>query len=102
MCIIGCKCRLHCITRSDALGILELKSFLQSKFKTKELGQLNCFLGIEVTKSKKGIFLSQRRYVLDLLNDVEMLEARPCDIPMVPNVKLTTEDGEILEHHERF
>ena len=56
------------ITRSDSKGISSLKSFLQSQFHTKDLGMLRYFLGIEVMRSKHGIFLSQRKYMLDLLS----------------------------------
>ena len=46
------------ITDSDSKGILALKSFLQANFQTKDWGMLRYFLGIEVTKCKKGFFLS--------------------------------------------
>ena len=42
---------------------------MHSKFHTKDLGELKYFLGIEVSRSKKGMFLSQRKYVLDLLEE---------------------------------
>lgn len=50
------------------------------------LGQLKYFLGVEVTRSKKGIFSSQRKYVLDLLTETGKLGAKPCNIPVVPSV----------------
>ena len=50
------------ITSSDSKSISAFKSFLQANFQTKDLGMLRYFLGIEVTKCKKGIFLSQRVY----------------------------------------
>ena len=55
------------ITGSDSKGISSLKSFLQSQYHTKGLEMLRYFLGIEVMQSKYGIFLSERKYVLDLL-----------------------------------
>ncbi|RVW98450.1 Retrovirus-related Pol polyprotein from transposon RE1 [Vitis vinifera] len=55
------------ITGNDHAGISDLKTFMHSKFHTKDLGELKYFLGIEVSRSKKGMFLSQRKYVLDLL-----------------------------------
>ncbi|CAH9148698.1 unnamed protein product [Cuscuta epithymum] len=79
------------ITGSDTAGILALKNFLHSQFQTKDLGSLKYFLGIEVTRSKKGIFLSQRKYVLDLLTETGKLGAKPNTTPMVPNVQLTSE-----------
>jgi len=45
------------ITGSDSAGISSLKTFLQTQFQAKNLRLLKYFLGIEVMRSKKGIFL---------------------------------------------
>lgn len=42
---------------------------LQKKFKLKVLGSLKYFLGLEISQSKEGIHLSQRKYTLELLDD---------------------------------
>ena len=89
------------ITRSDSKGILSLKSFLHNQFHTKDLGILKYFLGIEVMRSKQGILLSQRKYVLDLLSETRKLGAKPCSIPMTPNVHITKE-GDLFEDLERY
>ncbi|CAL8157615.1 unnamed protein product [Prunus armeniaca] len=49
--------------------ISQLQDYLATEFEMKDLGGLKCFLGIEVARSQQGIFLSQRKYVLDLLTD---------------------------------
>ena len=66
------------VTENDMAGISSLKSFLHYQFHTKELGMLKYFLGVEVKRSKLGIFLSQRKYVLDLLSEMGKLAAKPC------------------------
>ena len=66
------------ITGDDMTGISSLKSFLHGQFHTKDLGMLKYFLGIEVMRSKYRIFLSQRKYVIDLLFEIEKLAAMPC------------------------
>lgn len=53
--------------------INELKETLDNKFKIKNLRSLKCFLGIEVAKSRKGIYICQRKYKLDLLKDACVL-----------------------------
>ena len=62
---------------------------------------LRYFLGIEVIRSKHGIFLSQRKYVLGLLSETIKLGVKPCSSPMVPSVHLTRE-GETFENPERY
>ena len=44
------------ITGSDSEDISSLKSFLHSQFHTKDLGMLRYFMGVEVMRSKHGIF----------------------------------------------
>jgi hypothetical protein len=90
------------ITDSDVVGISSLKSFLNSKFHTKDLSKLKYFLGVEVTRSKKGILLSQRKYVLDMLTETGKLAAKPCSTPMIPNLHLTKDDGDLFDDPERY
>ena len=83
------------ITGSDSTGISSLKSFLHGLFHTKDLGMLRYFLGVEIMWSKHGIFLSQRKYVLDLLSETGKLGVKPCSSPMAPGIHLTRE-GKLL------
>ena len=46
------------VTGNDEKGIAELQKYLASEFEMKDLGGLKYFLGIEVYRSKRGIFLS--------------------------------------------
>lgn len=61
------------ITGSDIVGTSSLKSLFHTQFQTKDLGPLKFFFGVEVSRCKKGIFLSQRKYVLDLLAEIRKL-----------------------------
>ena len=62
---------------------------------------LRYFLGIEVMRSKHEIFLSQRKYMLDLLFETKKLGVKPYNFPMAPGVHLTRE-GETFEDLERY
>ncbi|RVX01807.1 Retrovirus-related Pol polyprotein from transposon TNT 1-94 [Vitis vinifera] len=90
------------ITGNDHAGISDLKAFMHSKFHTKDLGELKYFLGIEVSRSKKRMFLSERKYVLDLLKETGKTEAKPCTTLMVPNVQLMPDDGDPFYNPERY
>jgi Reverse transcriptase (RNA-dependent DNA polymerase) len=59
-----------------------VKQYLKNEFDIKDLGKLSYFLGIEIAYSTKGLFLSQRKYVLDLLKETEKLGAKPANTPM--------------------
>ncbi|XP_071909821.1 uncharacterized mitochondrial protein AtMg00810-like [Coffea arabica] len=54
----------------------------------KSLGNLKYFLGIEVARSAQGILLSQRKYMLDLLAKVGLLDCKPADTPIMQNHRL--------------
>ena len=89
------------ITGSDSKGILSFKSFRHSHFHTKDLGMLKYFLGVEVMRSKQGILLSQRKYMLNLPSKTGKLGVKPCSTPMTPNVQITKE-GDLFEDPERY
>ncbi|XP_071683308.1 uncharacterized protein [Lolium perenne] len=82
------------ITGDDEVEISRLKDSLRKEFEVKDLGQLKYFLGIEIARSPKGIVLSQRKYVLDLLSDIGMLGCRVASTPIDQNHKLCAESGE--------
>ena len=54
---------------------------------------LRYFLGVEIMRRKHGIFLSQRKYVLDLLSKTRKLGVKSCYSPMAPSIHLTREGG---------
>lgn len=60
------------------------------KFRIKNLGQLRYFLGLEIARSSSGIFLNQRKYVLELLEDTVFLGAEPVSTPIDPSTKLSS------------
>jgi len=68
----------------------------------KDLGGLKYFLGIEVYKSKLGIFLSQRKYVLDLLAEIGMLDCKHVDTPIVQNHCLAEYPNQVPTNRERY
>ncbi|KAJ0580159.1 putative RNA-directed DNA polymerase [Helianthus annuus] len=59
---------------------------LNKEFAIKDLGQLNYFLGLEVTYTTNGLFLNQSKYALDILTRAKMLDAKPAPTPLSTNV----------------
>jgi hypothetical protein len=82
---------------SDSTAIATLKQDLQNAFSIKDLGPLSYFLGMEVLRTDKGIFLCQRKYALDLLEDIGLLAAKPSSTPMDHTTRLHTDDTDLLQ-----
>ena len=82
--------------------IRDLKKFLNSCFKIKDLGPLKYFLGIEVTRSKAGITIFQRKYTMDLLEGTGLLGTKPTTVPMEPDLVWTETGNEALKDPTRY
>lgn len=81
------------ITGSATPTIQRVIHDLPAEFDIKDLGPLHYFLGIQIQKTATGLFLSQAKYVQDLLNKIEMVESKPCDSPCLPYNRLVKDDG---------
>jgi histone deacetylase 1/2 len=55
---------------------------LKKEFSLKDLWDLHYFLGMEVTKVRDGIILSQDKYATDLLRRVNMSSCKPISTPI--------------------
>ncbi|KAL5559476.1 hypothetical protein UlMin_035687 [Ulmus minor] len=86
------------IASNDNLAVASLKKTLDAKFKLKDLGPLRFFLGLESARSPKGIMISQRPYALQLLQDMGYLGTKPINTPMEVNLKLSKDEGDLLEN----
>jgi hypothetical protein len=74
-------------TSSDDLR-KSIISLLSSEFVMKDLGPLHFFLGIAVTRHHKGLFLSQKKYVEEILIRAGMSSCKPCLTPVDTKAKL--------------
>ncbi|KAK3019296.1 hypothetical protein RJ639_004616 [Escallonia herrerae] len=90
------------LTGNNLQEIERLKKFLLKRFRIKDLGDLKYFLGIEFSRSKKGIFMSQRKYALDISQDSGLLGVRPDKFPMEQNLNLTPTDGILLSDPTKY
>ncbi|XP_020421260.1 uncharacterized protein LOC109949599 [Prunus persica] len=93
------------VTGDDQAEMQNLQKYLASEFEMKSLGDLKYFLRLEVARSKHSSFLSQRKYVLDLLAETGMLDCKPIDTPSEQNHKLGLYPDQVptdKEHYERL
>jgi hypothetical protein len=81
------------LTGSDIISINRVINLLQADFAIKDMGELSFFLNIEAIRIDHGLYLSQRRYILDLLMHNNMDKAKPYVTPMSTSLPLTKYDG---------
>ena len=82
------------IIGDDSAGIRSLQHFLSQHFEMKDLGTLSYFLGLEVTLSSDGYYLSQVKYASDLLSKAGIIDIKIVSTPLEYNAKFTSLDGE--------
>ncbi|GJX49867.1 ribonuclease H-like domain-containing protein [Tanacetum coccineum] len=81
------------LTASSTAFLQSIIATLHAEFSMTDLGPLNYFLGISVTRNTSGMFLSQQKYASELLERAGMLTCNPCRTPVDTDSKLSA-DGD--------
>ncbi|RVX11445.1 Retrovirus-related Pol polyprotein from transposon TNT 1-94 [Vitis vinifera] len=77
--------------------ISDLISTLSSEFSLKDLGSLHYFLGLEVKYLPNGLFVSQTKYIRDLLEHTKMMECTPINTPLALKSIITSFDEQPID-----
>jgi hypothetical protein len=56
------------------------------------IGELSYFIGLQVNQSSVGIFISQEKYLKEMLKKFQMEDSSPISTPMVVGFKLSKDD----------
>lgn len=70
------------VTGSSNKMLADFISALKSEFAMIDMGLVHYFLGIEFTQTFKGLFLSQHRYIQQLLSNAKMTDCKPVSTPI--------------------
>jgi hypothetical protein len=82
---------LHAATSSDVIA--KTKKALKLTYGLKEPGRAEYILGIQIRHLVDGsLFLSQAKYIRDVLSRFQMMDSRPTTTPMVKNLVLPLPD----------
>ena len=65
---------------------------LHKEFVITDLGPLSFFLGIEAISDTTGLYLTQRKYIVDLLTKSKMDGVKSCSTPISTTMALTATD----------
>lgn len=76
--------------------ITTVKAFLHTAFTIKDLVEAHFFLGLEIARSSQGIYINQRKYALDLLQDARLIGCKSASTPIVKNQNFVSSIETIL------
>ncbi|GKC07068.1 putative RNA-directed DNA polymerase [Tanacetum coccineum] len=80
--------------------VKEFEELMQKEFTMSSLGELTFFLGLQVKQSTAGIFISQDKYVKDILNKFDFRTIKPATTPIEAHKALgKDEEGEDVDVH---
>eukprot|EP00253_Pinus_taeda_P033453 PITA_33453 len=75
---------------------------MQKEFEMSLLGELTYFLGLQIQQNKDGIFLSQTKYLKQILKKYAMEDSKPVCTPMVTGCILNTNDESTAVHQPTY
>jgi hypothetical protein len=65
---------------------------MHNEFEMSLLGELSFFLGLQIRQSNQGIFISQTKYIREMLKRFGMEDCKSVITPMQTNCKLSKDD----------
>jgi hypothetical protein len=85
------------LTTSSPDLVSQIIIALQESFPMKDLGPLQHFLGITVSRSSIGMLLTQHQYTLEILERAGMTTCKPCNTPVDTQSKLSSTSSYVVD-----
>ncbi|GKD52205.1 ribonuclease H-like domain-containing protein [Tanacetum coccineum] len=85
------------LTASTTTFLQQVITSLHKEFSMTDLGPLNYFLGVFVTRNTSGMFLSQQKYATEVLERAGMLTCNPCRTPVDTDSKLAADGAPVSD-----
>ncbi|PKI31327.1 hypothetical protein CRG98_048282 [Punica granatum] len=85
------------LTRTLRAPFQSIITALQTEFAMKDLGSLHFFLGMEARRVSTGLYLTQSKYIHDILARTSMLDCKPISSPVTSGSRLSLNDGSSFE-----
>ncbi|GKE11495.1 putative ribonuclease H-like domain-containing protein [Tanacetum coccineum] len=70
----------------------EFEGLMHKRFQMSSMGELTFFLGLQVQQKKDGIFISQDKYVAEVLNKFDFATIKTASTPIEPNKALIKDE----------
>ncbi|XP_047314481.1 uncharacterized mitochondrial protein AtMg00810-like [Impatiens glandulifera] len=78
------------VTGNDLVALRRFITDTRNEFSIKDLGSLSYFLGLEVSHTDTGLFVSQAKYALDILERANLIEAKSVSTPLLTGESLVS------------
>ncbi|GJX56847.1 ribonuclease H-like domain-containing protein [Tanacetum coccineum] len=85
------------LAASSESSLQQIIRSLHQEFAMKDLGPLNYFLGILVTRDSSGLFLSQKKYAIEILDRAHMDNCNPSQTPIDTESKLGSDGDRVSD-----
>lgn len=89
------------IAASSEIVLNSVKRMLADRFKMKDLGKLNHFLGIDFNQIENQVKMSRKRYVNKILDRFEMQNCRLRETPCEPKLEYS-EDAQKMKEPKKY
>ncbi|GJW07361.1 putative ribonuclease H-like domain-containing protein [Tanacetum coccineum] len=70
----------------------EFETLMKGRFQMSSMGELTFFLGLQVKQSQTGLFISQDKYVADMLKKFDLASVKTTITPMETKMALTKDE----------
>ncbi|CAN6677253.1 unnamed protein product [Malus baccata var. baccata] len=90
------------VTGSSSHLINQVIIALTAEFEMKDLGLLHYFLGLQISYTSEGLFVSQTKYIHELVDKVDLQDSKPCATPCLPYHQLLKDDGQPYTRPEQY
>jgi hypothetical protein len=70
-------------------------SAMKSEFEMSMIGELSFFLNLQITQRPEGMFISQEKYLREMLKRFQMEDSKTMGTPMVTGCKLSKDDDSL-------
>ena len=72
---------------------------MQSEFEMSMIGELSCFLGLQIKQKNEGIFINQKKYSKNIFRKFGLEKSQQKRNPAATHVKITKDTtGAIVDH----
>jgi len=80
----------------------KFEQVMQAKFEMSLVGELKYFLGFQIKQSSDGIFISQSKYISELLKKSGAENSKPLKTPMSPSTKLNKDEKGVTVDQKKY